>query len=298
MKYRFMALSLLTAASSVSANTPVPDCPKVATPQPVLSKAGTLESIAFDKQGRLLFTDLFKGTLIVLPGRDAATTVVASGINAPGGIVLGDGPNEVYVGYGNDLNGLFPATGKAGIVKVNLESGGVTPFAKGLSGANGVVRASDGTMYASNAISAYLARVSPDGTVESRWLPQTGNGLALSADGNTLYLNQSLFPSRVMKIDLATKQISTIATPPTGRRMSFFDGLAAGDDGTLFVAAYLIGEVWKVTAQGDMCVLAKGLSMPTALAAGSGKGGFLSTSLYVTSHSGSIVELADVLPSK
>ena len=295
MKSQLIASSLFTATFGVLAQSPVPDCANVAVPTPLLSKAGTVESLAFDGQGRLLFTDLIKGTLTVLAKRDGLPAVLASGIKSPGGIALADNPAEVFVGYGNDLSGLFPTAGKAGVVKVNLQTGVVSPYAQGLSSANGVVRGSDGTIYASNALSSYLGRVLPDGTVEPRWLKQTGNGLALSSDGKTLFLNQSLFPSRVMKVDLATNEVSTVATAPAGQRMSFFDGLATSEDGTLFIAVYLTGQVWSVSPQGQMCVLAKGLSLPTAIAAGSGKAGFASTSLFVSSHGGSIVELPGVL---
>ena len=50
MKHRTIAASVLTAAASVSAMAAVPDCQAVVEPHILLSGAGTLESIAFDKR--------------------------------------------------------------------------------------------------------------------------------------------------------------------------------------------------------------------------------------------------------
>ncbi len=272
----------------------LPDCAVTAKAVPLLSKAGTLESLAFDRAGRLLYTDLGKNTLNVLPKPGALPQVVASGIKAPGGIALGGGP-EVYVGTGNDASGIVPTQAKAGIVKVDLDTGVVTPYAKGLASANGLVRSSDGTFYASDALASYLGRVLPDGTVQPRWLKLAGNGLALSGDEAVLFVNQSLPPTRVMAVDLATGASRVVAKPPVAQALSLLDGMTITDEGTLYVAAYLAGQVWRVDAGGHVCVVARGLGTPSAVLVGQAGQGFEPTSLYVTTHGGGLLELPRVL---
>lgn len=287
-------ISAVFCAFGGLAHASPPDCPRTIEPMPLLSKAGTLESLAFDQTGRLLFTDLSKDTLNVLPGPGLSASVVASGIESPGGIAPGSG-SEVFVGFGNDvLSGLVPAQGRAGVVKVDLRDGRVQAHARGLAGSNGLVRAPDGTLYASNALASYLGRVLPDGTVQPRWLHRSGNGLALSADGKVLYLNQSL-PARIWRVDVSAGVVSPLAEAPWNLGWAFFDGLGASSDGRLFVAVYLAGQVWQVDDQGHSCVLARGLSRPSAVVAGQAGRGFKPTSLYVTTHSGSLLELPDAI---
>jgi sugar lactone lactonase YvrE len=285
---------IVTLCQSAWAASP-PDCQHTSAPVTLVSEAGMLESIIFTRDGQLLFTNLGKGTLHVLPAPDGTPALLASGITSPGGIALGEG-QDVFVGFGNDVIGtLFPRTLKAGVVRVDLDSGKVSPYAKGLSSANGLVRASDGTLYASNALSSWLGRVRPDGTVEAQWLKLAGNGLAMSGDGKTLYVNQSMLYSRIWKVQTETGAISLHAEAPAGSRMAFFDGLELAADGTLFVAAYLAGEVWRVNQQGDICLVARGLKQPSAVAVGRAGRGFKPSSLYVTTHSGSLLELPGVL---
>lgn len=273
----------------------LPDCALTAKPVPLLSKAGKLESLAFDRAGRLLYTNLDQNTLHVLPKPGATGQVVATGIKAPGGIALGAGP-EVYVGTGNDPSAALPSLAKAGIVKVDLNTGAVTPHASGLSSANGLVRSSDGTFYASNALASYLGRVLPDGTVQPRWLKLSGNGLVLNGDESVLYVNQSLPPTRVMAVNLATGTTQVVSKLPAANALSLLDGMGITDDGSLYVAAYLAGQVWRVDAgKGSVCVVARGLDKPSAVVAGQGGQGFEPTSLYVTTHGGSLLELPRVL---
>ena len=85
--------------------------------------------------------------------------------------------------------GMPDCAGVAG-ARVDLVQGQVTPVVKGLSMANGVVRAPDGSYYASDNLALSLDRVSPSGVVQRKWLNLNSNGLALSRDGRTLFVNQ------------------------------------------------------------------------------------------------------------
>lgn len=279
-----------------AAESGLPPCAGVGVPSVLLSEQGALESIAFDQQGRLLFTKLFKGELSRLDGPQAAPFTVAVGIASPGGIAVA-GPREAYVGIGNGLTGFVPSLGKAGIVRVDLDSGQVTPQVSGLSMSNGLVRAADGTFYASDDLAASLDRVLPDGTVQRTWLKQNSNGLAISKDQKTLYVNQ-MVPASILAVDRATGQTTVVANAPAARKWSWLDGLDIDDQGLLYVVSYWAGEVWRLNpASHQMCLLASGLSLPSAVAVGRTGGAYRASSLYVTTHSGRLHEVPGAVPT-
>lgn len=265
-----------------------------ATVSPVLQGQGSMESIVFDAQGRLLFTGYASGTLVRLAAPGAAPVTLASGIDQPGGIVPVS-TQGAYVGTGNGPGGLLPALGTAGLSYVDFASRTVTPTYRGLAMANGVVQGGDGTIYASDALAASLDRVLPNGTVQRGWLPQGANGLRLAADGRTLYANRSL-PAKVLAIDLASGNVSTFYQPPLLADLAFLDGLAIDGHGNLYVAAHLAGEVWRISPSGQACRVAQGLSGPADLAVGQAGQGFRTDSVYVASYGGTLYEIRGAVP--
>lgn len=288
-------LALLSASQARAGGPGMPECAGVGTLRVVQSQMGVMESVAFDSQGRLLLTDVGKKALRRLDQPDATAVTVATGLASPGGIAVANA-HEAYVGTGNSLGGLIPALGKGAIMHVDLDSGTVTPYASGLSMANGLVRASDGTFYASDDFAKSLDRVLPDGTVQRTWLKLNSNGLALSKDEKTLYVNQFL-PAKVYAVDLATGSYTVHGAVPAERSLTGLDGLAIDDSGNLYIAAYLNGEVWRLAQDGQFCRLAKGLSLPSAMVVGQGRQGFTQGSLYVVSHSGHLYEVPQAVPT-
>lgn len=265
----------------------------IAAPQVVLSQSNMLESIVFDKQGRMLLSNVGKGEVWALATPNSSPTTITSGISTIGGLALGEG-DDLYVGSGNGLNGALPSLGAASIYKVNLTTGEKSRYASGLAMSNGVKRAADGTMYVSDDLAKVLGRVTPQGDtvkVEKVWLPQNSNGMAFSADGKTLYVNQS-FPAALKAIDLTSNPplVSTVAAPKGLESLSVFDGLAIDKQNNLFIAAWLTGKVIKATPSGSLCILADRLGHPSDLAVGSGPQ-FNNTSLYVITHGGKVFEL-------
>lgn len=290
-----VALAGLVLASAQAAPSGLPACAGAQAPEVLLSGQGPLESLAFDRQGRLLYTDITAGALRRLDHPGGSPVTVASGVSSPGGIAVAS-DQVAYVGTGNTLTGLFPKLGKAGIARVDLDTGTLTPEASGLAMANGMVRADDGTFYASDDLAASLDRVLPDGTVQPGWLPLNSNGLALSPDQRTLYVNQ-MIPAKVWAVDRATGQQTLVMAAPPARKWSWLDGLGADDAGRLYVAVYWAGEVWRLTpADGQACVLAEGLFLPSAVVVGRSGQGFSPTSAYITTHSGRIHEVKDAVP--
>lgn len=272
-----------------------PDCPGVGATRQLTSGRGPLESIAFDRQGRLLFTSITKGALFRLEAPQGAVTTVSDGVKSPGGIAVVN-EREAYVGTGNTLTGLTPWLGAAGIARVDLGTGAVTQVVKGLAMANGVVRASDGTFYASDDLAKSLDRVQPDGTVQRGWLKLNSNGLALSGDERTLYVNQ-MIPPKVLAVDRASSQVSVVAEAPEGRGWTWLDGLGIDRQGLLYVASYWSGEVWRLTPGGAWCTVARGLMLPSSVTPGVGGAGFNPTSVYVTTHGGGLFEVAGAVPA-
>lgn len=273
----------------------MPECAGVGALRVVQDKMGTMESMAFDASGHLLFTDVGKKALRRLDRPESIAVTVATGLTSPGGIAVADA-HEAYVGTGNSLGGLVPALGKGAIMRVDLDTGTVTPHASGLSMANGLVRTTDGTFYASDDFAKSLDRVRADGTVQRAWLKLNSNGLALSKDEKTLYVNQFM-PAKVYAVNLATGSHVVHGAVPAERSLTGLDGLAIDDDGNLYIAAYLHGEVWRLAQDGRFCRLARGLSLPSALLVGQGRQGWGSSSLYVVSHSGRLYEVPQAVPA-
>lgn len=200
---------------------------------------------------------------------------MATGLSNPGGIAVVN-EHEAYVGTGNSINGLIPSLGMAGIARVDLDTGAVQPYATGLSMSNGLVRATDGTFYASDDLSTSLDRVSPDGTVQRSWLLLNSNGMAFSADQKTLYVNQ-LAPAKVFAVDRTSGAIRLVVEAPPARHWTWLDGLEP--------------------QTGQMCVLVKGLSFPSAVAVGHSGRGYSPSSIYITTHSGRIHEVPQAVPN-
>lgn len=277
-----VAVAALVAAGAPAAHAAPPACPGVQAKVAVAKGGGAQESIAFDGAGRLVYGDLTGGRVRAIDAPGAAPRTIAR-VTAPGGIAaLPDG--GVVVASGNGIGALLPGGGR--LLRADAGGDGAsTTLARGLIGANGLARAADGTVYASDPLAGVIDRVAPDGTVRRGWWRGSGgpNGLALSADGDTLFVALS-FAARIVAIDVSTGAARTLARAPADRRLALLDGLAADAGDTLHVTAYLAGEVWRVTPGGAVCTLARGLRAPTAAAPGAGP--FAATSLYVTALGG------------
>lgn len=290
-----LAACLLSWAGIARATDPgMPECAGVAGLRVLHEGLGAMESAAFLPSGKLVFSQSFKGKLMRKDSLAALPTEVASGINQPGGIVV-NSETEVVIGTGNGPAGLVPSLGLAGLARVDLERGQVTPILKGLSMANGVVKAPDGSYYASDDLARSLDRVTPSGVVQRGWLKLNSNGLALSADGGTLFVNQFL-PAAIKAVNLASGAVTVHAAVPLNRALAGPDGLDIDAQGNLYIAAYLSGEVWRASPSGQLCRLAKGLVLPAAVVVGKPGQGFATDSVYVLSHSGRMYEIAGAVP--
>ena len=266
---------------------------------------GLLESVIVDREGRLFFTSQTwegrsRGALLRLDAPDAAPVPVAVGIASPGGLALAD-DGRLIVGFGDSPAGglVGNVSPRAGLLLVDPEGGDAEPWVTGLGMANGVARAPDGTVFASNDFGAHLDRVAPDGTVQRRWAKvPSANGLVVDPTGRYLYAAQTFTRAAIRRVEIARPEnVTTHARPPVAAALSFLDGLAIDDAGRLYVAANGAGQVWRVEPDGAICAIARGLGFPSAVAVGRGDGPFPAANLYAVTFGGDVIELPNTVVS-
>lgn len=182
-----------------------------------------------------------------------------TGIRAPAAIRKWD--NALYVNYGNAVQDYLLPFNNAGVVKLDLATRQVTPYARGLHVANGSAFDSAGNLYVANAGGLNIARVRPGGQVDTNWalLPSDPNGVTVI--GDTLYASLTLDPlSSVVAVPLANPGAWRVVTRLASPLYKGLDDLYAGPDGRLYVVSNLLGELFRVDpATGASCLLADGL---------------------------------------
>lgn len=284
-----VAAAMLAAAVPASA---LEDCDRMPPVQTVDEQTGKLESIAFDSKGRLFYTNLDQGLLLMIPRAGASPRIVLDGIDAPGGLVTRkDG--DLLVGYGNSAQAADGIENpEAGLIRVDPDTGRSRIFVDGLQMANGVTRAPGGVIFASNDFATGVDRVER-GRVELEWATlDSPNGMIVDKAKKHLFVNETFAP-------VPTIQRMPIDEPPgepwftaPDEPTAFLDGLTRAPDDTLYAAANGAGDVWRVLGPNQGCVLMDGPPLgPSALAFGRGQGRFPKRSLYVTTFQGNLLEL-------
>ncbi|WP_372789721.1 SMP-30/gluconolactonase/LRE family protein [Paraconexibacter sp.] len=285
-------VAVATAAAPAGAITACPGVDPSVTP--VLTGEGSLESVIVDARGRLYYTDTTAQALKRLDAPGAHPEVVAAGIASPGGLAIDD-QGRILLGQGNSAAGgaLGNLAPSARLLRIDPETGEVTTVASGLQMTNGVVRAADGAVYASNDIGLGIDRIGADGSVALRWARVTSpNGLAIDRAQRYLYAAQTFQPAAIARIDLEDPSaVETYATPAA-------DGIAGGPDGMaidgrdrLVVAANAGGEVWRVDTDRTICSVGRGLTTPSAVAYGHSDRGFSAGRLFSVGFDGVVAEI-------
>ncbi len=258
----------------------------------MLQGQGTLESVIVDKRGRLFYTDVTARELrrIDAPGEQPKTVAA---IPEGGGLAIDDA-GRIIVGSGNSLPG--GATGNlmpgAKLLRVSPEGGTPEVIASGLQMANGLARAADGTIYASNDLGVGIDRVTPSGAVTVRWATVvSSNGLAIDRAGRYLYAAQTFQPAAIARIDLRTARVETYATAALADLAAGPDGMTIDLEDRLYVAAQIPGEIWRVNSDRSICTVGTGIANPSAVAFGHGDRGFSEGRLFAVGFGGTIAEV-------
>ncbi len=297
--------ALAAALAATPAHALAPCAGAAVTTRTLLSGQGTLESAIVDRKGRLFFTN---GTqLLRLDAPGGQPKVMVDGVDHPGGLVLDD-QGKLIMGVGDSIqNGTSgDTTGPASLMHVDPDTGAHSPYATGLSMANGVARAADGTIYATNDIGASVDRIAPGGkTTQRSWATvRSGNGIVVGGSGQYLYVVQTFQPAAVQRIDIAHPDQVTpyFAASDSGDLSAGLDGMTRDANDTLYIAANGAGAIWRVDPGPPVkaCQLLGGLpgfpSGPSMVVPGNPIGPFPPNNLYVVTFGGDVIELRNAVP--
>lgn len=268
----------------------VPDCADIRQPKVILDGQGLLESVLVDSKGRLFWTDSNANALMVIEKPGAAPRAVAP-LDNPGGL-LEDRDGTIIAGSGNGFQegAVGNVAGQAKLVRIDPRTGTVSPYAEGLSMANGLAWGPSGEIYASDDVSTGIDKV-VDGKVQPKWAQVvSSNGLAVNAAGTHLFAAQTFQPPAIQRVTIANpEEVSTFGTGAPDDLTAGLDGMTIDQLDRLFVTANGGGQVWRLDVDGTPCALARGLLLPSAVALGG-------TSAYVVTFSGVLAELENVRP--
>lgn len=296
------AIILLTAwfgTSGASAFTTIPDCRGKVSVSTYQANVGSfLESILVGGKGRVYVS--------LKPDEPEEDRVLLVRFDRPGGppTVLAEAPEGnpgglAWAGrkiiWGN-IRGGEGADQDPRSVAYLIDPARRTSrlFATGLGQANGIARATNGFIYASNNLGLNLDRITSGGTVDHTWGQVDGaNGLVVSEDQRYLYANQTfLQPGSIARIDLRDpSRVVTWWQAGELKNGLFLDGLTRDGRGNLYSSAWGISGIIKIDPKRRACVLADGITAPTSLNFGhpGKKGG--PAKLYVSSYPGPVLTI-------
>jgi hypothetical protein len=296
----FVAFAAMAATQAAAA---VPPCTGAVSKTVLYSDLGRLESVIAGGAGRLYVsltpTASTASRLISIVRPGATPRTVADGPGGPGGLAWDR--RRLLWGFGNTAeNGETGDTNPvSGLFRLNLERGIRSVVSDRLGMANGIAKASNGAIFASNDFGTKLDRISPSGTTLNGWATvESANGLVVSRNQKYLFAAQTFSePSAISRIEIANPANVTTWASTEGviAGNPVFDGLTRDDKGNLYVAAWAAGEVWKVDTKRRFCVLATGLGRPSSLVFGLGKRGFRAGNLYTVGFNGEVSEIKGAL---
>nr|WP_296773830.1 SMP-30/gluconolactonase/LRE family protein [Rhodococcus sp. (in: high G+C Gram-positive bacteria)] len=298
-KIRRTAVVALLCAGVATVQTPAasaaPTCAGAgAAPVKVAQIGGAaLEGLAVDGLGRLYTTDILSSRVyrIDAPGLPAYPIATVPG---GGGALAWMPDGTLLVGYGaNPLVLVGDVVKAAGIVRLNVDTLQTTPFATGLSAANGLAVAGDGTVYATNDFGSLIGQIKPDGTVNPAWARfPSANGAVLDDAGQYLYVSRTFVNSGVSRIPIANPSAPESILDLNGLdSLSAPDGLTIDAAGRPVVPFNVRGQIVRIDAPGQYCVLGSGIPTSSVVIYGRGDQGFSSGRLFRAGFDGAVYEI-------
>jgi sugar lactone lactonase YvrE len=266
--------------------------------RPIATDLGVVENLLDDGRGGMLLSLPEAGELGRLTPDGQVSTVV-DGLPAPGGLARRG--RWAYVTTGLTTESTLQGVPDGAIERVEVRTGRRQTWATGLVGPNGLALLRDGSAVTTRPVSnagvlSEVTRVPARhrSQVERFWSDLTStNGAAVDRQGRWLYVSRSLSPrAEVWRIRTSDPQRRELVADLGVGSTEFLDDLTVARDGTVFVAAWGSGKVYRVDpATGATCEIASGLPQVTAVEPGGG-GGFPRSHLYVSSFTGTVYELS------
>jgi sugar lactone lactonase YvrE len=292
-----LIVGLLTSFNCVTAHADKGGVVRFATLPAGPGQPGNPEGIAADQKGNIYVATFDFGAAANVIHIFSSNGHLIDTVHLPGAVLLGlafDGVGNLYVanfGGGNVLKFAPPFRSNstpAATFTVCVPN----PFVD--CGLNGITFDASGDLYVSDSFGGKVYKIDlPGGSVStfvsdellkpgSHGFPPFGaNGLAFSGDGANLFVANTA-DDRILKVNVATKAVSTFAESVNGA-----DGILFDDQGRLWVAANQADEVVALNADGRVVErrgsfdgigpdgAAKGLLFPASIVLSNG-------SLFVT----------------
>lgn len=251
-------------ASPTLAVTPLRACPlgsAPANPQVLLSGQPSPDDLAFDNEGRLLFSDANRGTVSLLE-ENGSIQRLAGGLSEPEGIVVqGDGRVLVAEQGKNRIVAVDPQSLKVTTWRdfVNRTSNagidGIGPILPSKD-ANGQALPNGGDVLVPDSPNGVLWAVGPDGKTATRLASGMNRpvGAAIDAAGHILVTDEG---GALWILDPGRRRLATLATP---------DDVVVTSDGHIFVSTLGDNRLHELDSQGRQLSVISGIPQPQGLA--------------------------------
>lgn len=267
----------------------------------IKSGLGVLEDLQPDTTGGMLLSSSTHNSIERVQ-RDGSVTTVLAGTNAPGAQQLRG--NVVYFATGDSSVGGALGSSDGTIDTLDLGSGHHGTYATGLVMPNGMAFDARGNAFVTRDVGlpvgtqTGITRVpaGDPGHPQPNWAAlQDTNGIAVAADGRSLYADQTFTADAgVFRIDLANPGTITRIASLSGVGSAVpkgLDDMTIDGNGILYLTANGSGEVFRLDpAGGAACVIASGLQNPSSLKFGRGPG-WPADHLFVVGFDGTLREL-------
>ncbi|MFG1791048.1 SMP-30/gluconolactonase/LRE family protein [Nocardia sp. NPDC049149] len=287
----FAALSAVTAPTAQAA----PVCAGAGQPTIVAATLpGALEGLTVDARGRAYTTELQSGRVYRIDAPGAIPVPIATVPSGGAGALAWTPAGTLLVGFGADAR-VFSGDSQrhAGIVELDPDTGAMTPFAAGLSAANGLDVAQDGTVYATNDFGNLIGRVYPNRVVQADWTSfPSANGAVLDRNDEYLYVGRTFVNPGVSRIPTANPGApQSLLDLGGGDALDAPDGLTLDSLDRPVVPFNTAGQVIRIDAPNQYCVLGAGNPLTSVLSYGRGTAGFSAGRLFGATFTGVIYEI-------